>query len=104
MNNIKRSTERNKSSDKVDVSIKIRKCCSTIGSASYCSSCGRPASHTPKLYKSEKMFNKTLFIKGQFRKPKKGEFYLSGAIAEVYEAFNDLSDEFYIAVPVDLID
>jgi hypothetical protein len=31
-----------------------------------------------------------------FRKPMKGEWYLSGAIIEAYQAPNDLGDEFYI--------
>ena len=34
---------------------------------------------------------------GEFRKPKKGEWYLSGAIVEVYQAPNNLTIEFYIA-------
>ncbi|MHA1285911.1 MAG: hypothetical protein ACTSPB_00780 [Candidatus Thorarchaeota archaeon] len=32
----------------------------------------------------------------EFRPPKKGEFYVSGAIPEVYEVPNDLSTSFYI--------
>ncbi len=34
---------------------------------------------------------------GEKRCPKKGEYYLSGAIVEAYLAPNDLSTEFYIA-------
>ena len=34
---------------------------------------------------------------GEFRPPKKGEHYLSGAIVEVYDAPNDLSQPFWIA-------
>lgn len=34
------------------------------------------------------------------RKPKKGEFYLSGAIAFAYLAPNDLTSEYFIAVPI----
>lgn len=30
------------------------------------------------------------------RAPKKGEFYLSGAIVEAYEAPNDLTDEYIV--------
>lgn len=37
----------------------------------------------------------------QFRKPKKGEFYISGAEPTAYEAPNDLNYEFYIAKRVD---
>jgi hypothetical protein len=33
---------------------------------------------------------------GEFRAPKKGEYYLSGAIPEAYRAPNDLSMEFHI--------
>jgi hypothetical protein len=33
---------------------------------------------------------------GEFREPKKGEWYLSGAIAEAYRARNDLSMKFNI--------
>lgn len=34
---------------------------------------------------------------GEFRKPKKGEWYLSGAIPEAYQAINDYDQEYYIA-------
>lgn len=37
---------------------------------------------------------------GEFRQPKKGEHYLSGAIPEVYKAPNDLGMEFQIMKPV----
>ena len=33
---------------------------------------------------------------GEFRQPKKGEWYLSGAIIEAYKAPNDLSTKFHI--------
>lgn len=38
----------------------------------------------------------------EFRKPKKGEWYLSGAVVEAYRAHSDLSANFRIAklVPV----
>lgn len=35
---------------------------------------------------------------GEFRAPRKGEFYLSGAIVEAYPAPNDLSTAYWIAV------
>ena len=35
-------------------------------------------------------------LTGEFRKPKKGEYYLSGGIPEAYRAKNDLSMEYYI--------
>jgi len=34
---------------------------------------------------------------GEFREPRKGEFYLSGAIVAAYRAPNDLSTKFHIA-------
>lgn len=34
---------------------------------------------------------------GEFRPPKKGEWYLSGAIVEAYRALNDLSSSYHIA-------
>lgn len=34
---------------------------------------------------------------GEFRKPKEGEWYLSGAIVEAYQAKNDLNTNFHIA-------
>ena len=37
---------------------------------------------------------------GEFRCPKKGEWYLSGAIIEAYHAPNDLTTEYHIAVLV----
>lgn len=36
-------------------------------------------------------------IKKVFRKPKKGEWYLSGAIVEAYKAPHDLSIEYWVA-------
>lgn len=36
----------------------------------------------------------------EFRAPKKGEFYLSGIIPEVYKAPNDLTQKFFIFVKV----
>lgn len=38
---------------------------------------------------------------GEFREPKKGEFYLSGSIVEVWLAQNDLGTKYWIAVPTD---
>lgn len=35
-----------------------------------------------------------------YRPPKSGEFYLSGAICEAHEAFNDLSSPYLIAKPI----
>jgi hypothetical protein len=36
------------------------------------------------------------YRKVDFRAPKKGEWYLSGAIVEAYQAPNDLTDEYQI--------
>ena len=42
-------------------------------------------------------FPKKYFVKtGEVRPPKKGEYYLSGAIPEVYVAPNDLNTSFHI--------
>jgi hypothetical protein len=45
-------------------------------------------------------YNKRFKASGEFRPPKKGEFYLSGAIIEAYRAPNDLTTEYWIAIPV----
>lgn len=37
---------------------------------------------------------------GEFRPPRKGEWYLSGAIVAAYQAPNDLSTPYWIAVPI----
>lgn len=34
---------------------------------------------------------------GEYREPKKGEWYLSGAVIEAYRAPNDLTQKFHIA-------
>ena len=39
---------------------------------------------------------------GEFRAPKKGEWYLSGAIVEAYRAPNDLGTAYHIAKPVEM--
>lgn len=36
---------------------------------------------------------------GEFRPPKRGEYYLSGAIIAAYRAPNDLDTSYWIAVP-----
>jgi hypothetical protein len=45
---------------------------------------------------------KPLYFKwnGEFRAPRKGEWYISGAVPQVYQAFNDLGTKFYIAIEV----
>ena len=37
---------------------------------------------------------------GEKRPPSKGEWYLSGAIPAAYRAPTDLSEEYYIAIPI----
>jgi len=44
------------------------------------------------------------FKKGEFRKPKKGEYFLSGAQPGAYRAPNDLSINYYIAIPVKVVE
>lgn len=54
-----------------------------------------------KIYKGAGIFNKRYFVySGQKRCPKKGEYYLSGAIPEVYQAPNDLSFAFSIMTEI----
>jgi hypothetical protein len=36
---------------------------------------------------------------GEFRAPRKGEWYASGAIVEAYQAPNDLKSSYWICVP-----
>ena len=57
-----------------------------------------------KFYKSNEMVNKkTYYNTKEFRCPKKGEYYLSGARPCAYKAPNDLSTEFYIARPCKVV-
>lgn len=54
-----------------------------------------------KLYRSAGMFNRKWYrYSGQKRCPKKGEYFLSGAIPEVYLATNDLTTEYHIMTEV----
>jgi hypothetical protein len=46
--------------------------------------------------------NKRYKATGEFRAPKRGEYYLSGAIIQAYRAPNDLSQEYWIAVLYEL--
>ena len=46
-----------------------------------------------------KMFKAT----GEWRSPRKGEFYLSGAVIEAYRAPNDLAQRFWIAKEIVLV-
>lgn len=39
---------------------------------------------------------------GEYREPKKGEWYLSGAVVTAYKAPNDLSTKYFIATIVEV--
>ena len=41
-------------------------------------------------------YHKKFVLTGEYRTPKRGEYYLSGATPEAWRAPNDLSTEFYI--------
>lgn len=75
-----------------------------------CKCCGGtgidPAS--PKTYPigeekrwSRKFIRKVAIWSGEYRHPKKGEWFLSGAIPKAYEAYNDMSRKYRIAKIVD---
>jgi len=50
-----------------------------------------------KLFSSGEPFMRECFIlTKEFRNPKKGEFYLSGAIPQAWQALSDLSTKFHI--------
>ena len=51
-----------------------------------------------KFYQNgENTMDKHRYIRtGEYREPRKGEYFLSGAIPEAYIAFNDLSVKYYI--------
>lgn len=46
--------------------------------------------------------NKRYKATGEFRAPKRGEYYLSGAVIQAYRAPNDLSTEYWIAEAYEL--
>jgi hypothetical protein len=54
-----------------------------------------------KIYKRPgPLYRNEYFVcQGQKRFPKKGEYYLSGAIPQVYLAPNDLNAEYFIVIP-----
>jgi hypothetical protein len=58
----------------------------------------------PNIFKSSSIFTTPQFFKftGEIRPAKKGEYFISGAIPEVYQATNDHADsEDHIAVPIE---
>lgn len=40
---------------------------------------------------------------GEFREPKRGELFISGAIPEAYKATNDLKQKYHIAKDVNIL-
>jgi hypothetical protein len=52
--------------------------------------------HEAPLYLKERKCIST----GEYREPKKGEVFISGAIPGGYIAFNNMSTKYYIAKPV----
>jgi len=76
------------------------RCKKYILTTNYCPDCGENQTTKPNVYAvdGKTLVNHSLAKKtNQFREPKKGEYYLSGAIPIAYKAFNDLSDKFWIA-------
>ncbi len=83
------------------------KCCGITmhNTFNYCPKCGRRLGGVPgvKTYKvndltfREQRLGMVAVNTGVFRRPCKGEFYLSGAEPEAWKASNDLTSEFYIA-------
>jgi hypothetical protein len=51
------------------------------------------AADYPERLQKDVRFKKS----NEFREPKKGEWYLSGAVVEAYRAPNDLSGKYWIA-------
>ena len=65
----------------------------------FCPYCGEKV--TGRLYVTgERMLDKRVFTAGEFRCPKKGEFFISGVRPVAYEAFHDMSRPYRIAVEV----
>jgi len=77
--------------------------CSNIGVRTefkFCPYCGGQFIVPPKRYRYERMaYNDGSYAINtkQYRTPKKGEYYISGAVPMAYIAPNDLSQNFYIA-------
>jgi hypothetical protein len=56
----------------------------------------RAADYDPKVMELTRRWGYMVRWTGEHRPPRKGEWYLSGAIIEGYKAKNDLSDAFHI--------
>lgn len=83
------------------------KCCKTVLQSNWkhCPHCGDLNPHFEGIKKRKyypyegRMFdnNRSVAVRtDEFRPPRKGEYYLSGAAAIAYKAPNDLSDSFRI--------
>lgn len=53
-----------------------------------------------KFERKNELASKWSYRRVARRAPRKGEYYVSGAIPEAYRAPNDLSDEFLIVEPL----
>lgn len=55
-----------------------------------------------KKYKAESWLDKRQWFEQtpEYREPKRGEYFISGAIPEVYKAPNDLTEKYRIAKPI----
>jgi hypothetical protein len=51
----------------------------------------------PTEYRYRKDKPRSVQATGEFRAPRKGEFFLSGAIVEAYEARQDMNTKYWIA-------
>jgi len=71
------------------------KCQTTIVKTNFCPDCGAKISQKPKRYPAEKLGSVAVKTK-EFRCPKKGEYFLSGAQPMAYLAPNDLSTAYRI--------
>jgi hypothetical protein len=58
-------------------------------------------SETPPASAGQRAYVRAKWITGEYRTPKKGEWFLSGAIVEAYEAKADLTTVYHIAELVD---
>ncbi len=59
-------------------------------------SCKRSDMRTPVFFEG---MGCHFYERGEFRTPRKGEFYLSGAIVAAYRASHDMTSPYRIAIP-----
>jgi len=77
------------------------KCNGRIVTTNYCPNCGAKSPSKTEAFNYEGMnrigeAGSFAAKTNEFRAPKKGEYYLSGAVPFAYKAPNDLSDKFRI--------